>query len=295
MCFCIAKNTIMVYNIFEVRNLNKCISQYESNSLIFNHTVCTNPVEKKFELHTHDICELLFLKKGKVSAIVGAKEYKLQKDCLVIFRENIPHKIQIEENVDYERYDIIFDEKIYANEIFKKIPTNIDIINFSGNGYINELLLKLDFYCEFFKDKDLKILCENIVEELLYNIYLTPKSEYDNTMLVSHPIIVKATEYINEHFAKPITIDDVCKYTCVTKSYLHQLFKKYLNTTPKKYINTKRLFKAQNLIKIGEKPGEIYSACGFSEYVTFFRNYVSYFGYTPSEKEKIIIERKIES
>ena len=57
----------------------------------------------------------------------------------------------------------------------------------------------------------------------------------------------------------------------------------------------KRLSKAQKRINAGEKPTVIYTECGFSDYGTFFRNYTSYFGYTPSQKDEIATERKIES
>ena len=57
----------------------------------------------------------------------------------------------------------------------------------------------------------------------------------------------------------------------------------------------KRLSKAQKLIIEGEKPTSIYVECGFTDYGTFFRNYTSYFGYTPSQKDEIVIERNIES
>lgn len=271
------------------------ISEYESETLLFDHIVYTNPQEKDFELHTHDICELLFLKKGEVSAIIGAKEYKLQKDSLAIFRANTAHKIKINKKADYERYDIIFDESILANRIFKKISPDFDIISYSGNRRISDLFARLDDYCRFFKNEDLKILVTNITEELLFNIYLTPKNNLNENIPLSNPIITKALQYINDRYEEPISVGDVCSFVCTTKSHLHQLFMRYLKTTPKKYINQKRLSKAQELIKSGEKPSVIYSLCGFAEYATFFRNYTAYFGYTPSEREKIAVEREIKS
>ena len=60
-------------------------------------------------------------------------------------------------------------------------------------------------------------------------------------------------------------------------------------------IHMKRLAEAQKLISIGEKPSSVYTACGFNDYGTFYRNYTAYFGYAPSEKDKITETRKIES
>ena len=67
-----------------------------------------------------------------------------------------------------------------------------------------------------------------------------------------------------------------------------------MQITPKKYINIRRLAKAQKLIRLGEKPSSIFLSCGFCDYATFFRNYTSYFGYTPSQENEIIAHRTIE-
>ena len=90
------------------------------------------------------------------------------------------------------------------------------------------------------------------------------------------------------------TLDDIAQQLCTNKSHLHHLFSEFLQITPKKYINIRRLAKAQKLIRMGEKPSFIYSSCGFSDYATFFRNYTTYFGYTPSQENEIIANRKIE-
>jgi hypothetical protein len=48
-----------------VKNISMC----ESRDFLFNHVIYTNPIRNFFEFHTHDICELIFLKKGNVSGI----------------------------------------------------------------------------------------------------------------------------------------------------------------------------------------------------------------------------------
>lgn len=272
-----------------------CISIYKDNKIFYNHAVFHNPMETNFDFHTHDICELIFLKSGNVSGIIGEKTYKLNKNCLIIFRANVPHKINIDDNSVYERYDILFDENILANQIFNKIPKNLDLISYSGNSYVIDLFKKLDYYYENFKDNNLKRLVTNIVEELLFNLYLAPVDEVNSNLISTRPIISSAIEYINTHYTEQISIDDISKHLCITKSHLHHMFMENLHISPKKYINVKRLSKAQKLIRMGEKPSAIYSSCGFSEYTTFFRNYTTYFGYTPSQENEFVIERKIES
>ena len=64
-------------------------------------------------------------------------------------------------------------------------------------------------------------------------------------------------------------------------------FKENLKISPKKYINMRRLAKAQKMIRMGEKPIKVYASCGFVDYASLFRNYVSYFGYSPSKESEL--------
>jgi AraC-like DNA-binding protein len=58
------------------------------------------------------------------------------------------------------------------------------------------------------------------------------------------------------------------------------------------YIIAKRLILAKGMLKNGEPPTMVYTKCGFTDYGTFFRNYTSYFGFSPSQREEIA-ERRI--
>ena len=275
--------------------MRKWKSICSDNNVICKYAAVNNPASLNFDFHTHDICEIIFLKQGNISAVCEENVYKMQKNSLVIFRANIPHKIRIDGNEVYERYNILFNENIIANRIFHKLPEDLFVINCTDNNIICDLFKKLDYYFDNFKGDDLNYIATNIVEEIIFNIFLIPKENIQSSAATTHPLISEAMEYINEHYTEPITIDDICDKIGITKSHLHHLFMEHVNITPKKLINIKRLSMAQSLISAGEKPSKIYLSCGFSDYGTFFRNYISYFGYAPSEKDKIIEGRKIYS
>ncbi len=273
----------------------KSISCYRNADIYQGHSSHDNPSDRYFSIHTHDICEIIYLNRGDISAIVGEKVYKMPEDSLVIFRTNIPHRIRIDgSGVPYERHNILFDENKLANAVFNRLPKDIDIIKCGKETRITELFHKIDYYYEKFGKEDLDVLIPNVVEEILYNIYMESSDESGIRRTSLHPIVSGAVEYINRHYTEPITIDDISRKMCVTKSHFQHLFMEQMNISPKKYVNIKRLSKAQKLIKEGQKPSEIYARCGFGEYSTFFRNYSNYFGYTPSQKEKIVKERQIE-
>ena len=273
----------------------KQFSHYKDTSIFYNHTLFDSPSDHNFELHTHDICELLFLKSGDVSGVIGGKTYKLQKNNLIIFRPQVTHRIHIDSQIPYERFNILFDEKIIANKAFEKIPKDLDIINYSTNNYIIDIFKKLDFYCHHFYGNDLKKLTTNLIEEIIFNLTLVTTNNLNLDLISINPLINQAVEYIDKNFTKQITIDDVSNELYISKSYLHQLFINNFEISPKKYINSKRLAKAQNMIRMGIKPYNAYLRCGFSDYATFYRNYKQHFGHTPSEELNTKLEREIKS
>lgn len=268
---------------------------YRNNIIYCGHATITAPMENiHSSFHVHDVCELILVKSGNVSAMFGDQIYRLTKNSLVLFRANIPHKMRFEDDSDYERYDILFDEALVANRVLDRIPKNLCYIDCNGNNTILNLFEKLDFFCLNFHGDDLALLLQNTIEEILFHIYLSPPDDFDGELLSIHPTLKQALQYINQHYCEQITIDDMSRHLCVNKSHLHHLFTEFLQITPKKYINIRRLAKAQKLIRMGEKPSSLFLSCGFCDYATFFRNYTSYFGYTPSQENEIIANRTIE-
>ena len=103
-------------------------ASYHSEDLVYNHTSYTPPPE--ITLHVHDICELLFLKKGDVSYIVDGKSYRLTKNCLVISRPLKSHALSVCNDSEYDRYNLLFDEKKLTSDVFHRIPANLNVIHF---------------------------------------------------------------------------------------------------------------------------------------------------------------------
>lgn len=282
--------------IFYDNKTLEIISKYKDSKIIYNHSIITEtdkPIE--FDMHTHDICELIYLKKGDVSCIIGGKTYKLFKDSLIIFRPHIPHRVVVNDSDSYERYNILFDEKFFANKAFERVPENLDVVNYSGNSYIDNLFKKIDYYYNKFDKKDLKLLVRNIIEELIMNLIIATESRTNEGLLSDNPVLNHAVEYIDKVYSENITLEDICSHLYITKSHLHHLFTEFIKISPKKYINSKRLAKARELLRTGKKPLDVYPLCGFTDYVTFFRNYKNHFGHPPSKENDFEIERKIES
>lgn len=268
-------------------------SKFSDEKVLFNHFVVKNPDKNLFDLHTHSICEIIYIVSGDVSAVIGGKNYKLYKKSVVIFRHNLMHAIKIDGDADYERFNILFDEKMVANKIFSNIPPEVEIINCDGNNFITDIFKKLDYYYLYFEGDNYKKLVYSLVEELLFNLSIVAVTQKNDISFSVNPLINQAVEYVEKNYKNNITVDEISNALYISKRHLHHLFNTNLNITPKKYINSVRLANAQNFIRMGAKPGDVFYMCGFSDYATFYRNYKEHFGYSPSKETGAGIDKKI--
>lgn len=261
---------------------------YIDENIYFNHFYgeSVDIEDYAHEPHIHDVCELLFIKKGTPKYFVEGKSYKLSKNTLVFSRPGDRHKIYFDESGPYERYNILYDEKKIPFDLYRKIPPKLDIINFDGNTIVTDLFKKSDYYCEHFEGEKLGKLMTSIVEEIFFNISIAidENKATDHSSASANPFITAALTYIEENLTANITIDSICDELYITKSHLHHLFINHLQISPKKYILSKRLGLAKKAIRAGLKPIEACMQSGFSDYSTFYRDYKNHFGHSPSQE-----------
>lgn len=268
------------------------IFYYESKTLCISHNTSNRSVP--FIPHTHKSWELIFIKSGDLSYIIGNNIYQAGANTLLIARPSVIHSISFNTPEMYERYRIFFDESLFSKDLLAQIPQGLDVIDFNGNTLVNDLFQRMKLYSDAFEPEATKALLENTLQELLYHIANAARSWSKVKAQTNRPTIVKAIEYVNTHITEPLNIDAIATELFITRSHLHHLFVKHLNTTPKKYILNKKLLLAQRDLRLGYKPIEVCARCGFSDYSTFYRDYRLCFGYPPSKENKIPLDRDIE-
>lgn len=258
-------------------------SEFYSDNVFYNHITreCDNFWDHNY--HFHDVTEMIFFKSGNASYVVGGKKFKLKKNTLVFSRPTDWHYISIDGPQEYERYNLLYDEKKLPFNIYKKIPADINVIDFSENSNVVNLFSKMDFYSETLAGENLDRMMKNLIEEIFYNIIIEVNSKGQKTYEQTNPILNRAISYIDENLLTLGGIEEICQALYITKSHLHHLFREHLKITPKKYITAKRLALAQREICSGKRATEVYLKCGFLDYSAFFRAYKNHFGRCPSD------------
>ncbi len=248
------------------------------------HLCYSSPAINMISKHIHSEYEFLYIINGDLTYIVEDKKYKLKKHDLVITTPNQYHLIQIDSPAQYERYNILFDPKVLGIEDPLPYLSDIFVINCKHIPIITGLFQKMDYYAAIMDDEKFFKLVVGFIRELLYNIDIE-KSFKNAPEQNIHPLVKSALKIINDKLPEQISIKEIASSLYITESYFFKLFKQELKTTPHKYINEKRMFNAKEMILQGTPPTQAYLLCGFSDYASFYRNYIKLFKISPS-KEK---------
>ena len=95
-------------------------------------------------------------------------------------------------------------------------------------------------------------------------------------------------EYINSHLEEDITIDELSKFTYLSKFHLSREFKRHTGTTLHRYIIQKKLIAAKALILLDNPITQVYEQCGFGDYSNFFRAFKNEYGMTPKQFHEVM-------
>ena len=258
-------------------------SEYDDGSICYSHATKTKQKTDDYFLHYHDAAEMIFIKSGDISYQINQRKYPVGKNTLIFSRAFEQHSICVDGESEYERYDILFDEKMLPQEIFDKIPRELDVINFDANKSVIQIFDKMEFYCKELSGEAFRRVLLHLIEEVFLNMIIELDASNVTTASGSNPIVGKAVAYIEKNLLNISGIEEICKELYISKSHLHHLFMEHVKMSPKKYILQKRLAIANREICLGEKATLVYEKCGFSDYSTFYRAYKKYFGFSPIE------------
>ena len=266
---------------------------YNSSSLSFRRDLDEHPNPKSFFMHAHRRAELYCFLRGKGSYHVEGTVYPLQSGDILIMRPGEAHYIEISPDEPYERMSLIFDADLFSGldpggELMKRYfnrPAG------KGNlyrlaGCTDDTLLRHMEQLSHHPEPDRIFLLSHLFATLemlrSFNEEVIEEDDVDVAGTQEYRII----RYINDHLTESLSLDLLCSECFISKSQLCRLFKKATASTVWEYITVKRLLLAQRLITDGEKPSDVYSACGFKDYSSFYRAYKRHFGLPPKRRTK---------
>ena len=263
------------------------INQYiqTTDRVFFKHEISENLPCDAYSMHTHNAYELIYFLDGDASHVIEDRKYKLKKGDLILIRPLSYHFIQIEGQARYERYDFLFDPSAHGVEGVDLLPDTLEVVSLEENPVAKDVFRRCDIYRQSCTEETFSKVLPHLLSELFYNLHAFLGSSHAAESAKLSPLISEFLKYVNLHLGDPIDIGQVAADLFVSESYLFRLFKRELHQTPQKYIREKRLMLARKMLSEGERPTAVCTRCGFSDYTTFYRNYLAFFGSSPSKGE----------
>jgi len=185
----------------------------------------------------------------------------------------------------------------YHSHLYKALEeTQFDWIHFNGNSsreYFEYLFQKhgcvfsLENYGDIpdFMNRILSMMETDKVDEHATSI-LIHRILYELAKISNHAnhsleeTIKNAVTFIEEHYSKDITLNDIADHVKISPYHFSRIFKKQTSYTPHQYLINYRINNAKKLLYSSSYSiNEIANLCGFnsvSHFVTTFRNHTNF-------------------
>lgn len=262
----------------------KNFSRFINDRLILSHSLIDYSTKESSSVMAENAYQIRLFKKGGFLWTIEDKTYHIEDNYIAITYPTERHAYTYKNECTVDRFHIKFTPQILDSDVLDYLPRDLHVIPISSGSFLAQLFDKIDFWCSKLDGKMLETMLIHTVEEILCTLTLPPYNNIPQIDEIENPLFSKIIRYIEANIHSNITLDMICDYAYIDKTYLHYIFKKQLNITPKKYIHSKKMTYAQQDIRNGEIPTKVYLNYGFQNYSTFYRAYTKCFGHAPSNE-----------
>lgn len=244
-----------------------------------------------FPNHFHEYYVIGFIENGARCLSCKHKDYIIRKGDIVLFNPGDNHACSQLDNcvLDYRGLNISKDVML---KLAQEVTGNKTLPYFSENVIADEETA----YCLYFlhdmimkgsnkfgREESLFILISNLIQKYA--------KVFNGDIPECREEIEKACEFMQRHFDEHIMLDEICRYSGLSKSTLLRAFVQFKGITPYSYLENIRVDKAKKLLEEGMLPIEAAMKTGFFDQ-SHFTNYFSRFiGLSPGAYREIFITK----
>ncbi len=254
--------------------------------------------------HIHNMHEVILTKQGALEVSINDKKYTVPPKSLIICN-NIEMHLLTPVDYPYERYGLHI-----SVAGLRKVPLNITYFSVITNHpqHFNNIFDVSDIFEEIediFKDINKEILdtrtipsavrdehSEDIVRLKIGELLLKLRRSFPDRFTVHKSkndcTILQIQQYIDENFARDISINDLAREAFISHTSFINAFKKLTGYSPKHYMLMCRLAESKILLCSTSLPiSDIAFRVGFKDSNSFIRFFRQEMGLTPGEYRKI--------
>lgn len=231
------------------------------------------------EQNRHENIELQMCTKGAGTVLLNGRKYDFGEGDIVAINSDTIH-------YTFTESELIYTCLIISTEWCRQMNIDYEKLNFSPiihSSEIGALISELARLCCKPREplsvaKSVNILL-NIMIALVENFAIIDQKKTNTRSFES---IEKAIAFIQNNFARKITLDEISKEVFLNKYTLCKEFKRYTGQTVFENINKFRIQKAAEYLGQGYSVTETAILCGFDSLSFFSKTFKKYMGESPS-------------
>lgn len=253
-------------------------------------------IMQPFPNHFHEYYVIGFIEGGKRHLWCKGKEYDTSAGDLILFNPRDNHYCAPVngELLDYRAVNI---KPEVMSRAVKEITGEAYMPYFTENVvYKSDIAQSVqDLYRAVLNDAPLLEKEENLFF-LLDQILREYASDFESAdVLRPNRQIQSLCQYMEEHFAENVTLDELLSMTDFGKSYLLRSFTRQTGVSPYRYLQTIRLDKAKRFLEEGIAPIDAAGMAGFSDQSHFTHFFKEFIGLTPKQYQRIFQDKEKDS
>lgn len=231
-----------------------------------------------------DLFLICYIEKGSLEFVTNGQTFLASENSVVLLDCRSPHVYSCPETAEFmwvhfsgrsvpNYVDYLIEKNDHSIVFQKQDPTELrhhirTILNLKNKSVINEHQLSITLHSILARLDTTEERTENLTED--------------------HPI-VEALAYIREHYAEPISTQELADMTHLSRYHFIRVFKRYTNSTPHEYLTRYRLVQAKQLLHSTMLTNEeIAFQCGFNSASHFARAFRHHHELSPQQFRKVI-------
>ncbi|KMY48362.1 AraC family transcriptional regulator [Peribacillus loiseleuriae] len=257
-------------------------------------------LEALFQLHRHDVLEILVFLDGECDFFCEGKTYSLRRGDVVVIPPYAVHKANVKSIDNYERIIVSVSEHLMADFLSSSPSMKENMVNQKTQGsYVlhlhsknfQDIISLLDEMTHRMKNGE-----KNFSFTLNYQLFQALQIIFEPASSMPHlrnkeeldQRFVSILEYIESHLTEPdLSLDNISSYFHLNKYYFSHYFKKNMNLPFYRYVSLKRLSFAVTMIKQNKiSIEEIALKCGFPDYSSFYRLFKKEYNLSPKKLQR---------
>lgn len=253
-------------------------------------------------LHWHPETELIRFTKGTFKLSIDMQDMELTDDAFVLLPGNIIHTIYLP--AFCEESAVVFDPKMLLLQNYDEVQSEIFESLLSGNMPLPRVITpdhpafasidRLYLYCAHHgatTHASLRLKIKSKLTEILslYHQYglISRKSVPVNPKHTKQDKLKDLLNYIDSHYAGPMSIKDASSRLGITDQYFCRFFKRITGISFTEYLNDLRLRRAAKEIELSTRAiSDIAYEHGFENAGYFFKSFKLKYGVTPLKYRK---------